>query len=283
MLGNSPYYRESFNRLSAAFMSLFADISIQKRDAGSNVVKTVPVPIAYGPRQKWLAELQGNPDLNRPVGITLPRIGVEMIGFSYATDRKLNSTNQFSAQTANGDSSSSSFVYVPVPIDIAWRLDIMTNGTDDANQIIEQIVPFFTPEWVNRVKLVDELGIEFNMPVTFQSAALSDSYSNGDNSERRIMVWSLGFSMQAYLIGPPRTSKIIKISKVNLYTGVDANTDWASANSDIKWVYQANTSPGMTANGQPTTDPSQSVDPLTIKATDDWGYAVQITDDTDAQ
>lgn len=282
MLGNSPYYRQSISRYAAAFMGLFSDISIQKVSSDGSTATVVHVPIAYGPRQKWLGLLQGNPDLNRPVAITLPRIGVEMVGMTYASDRKLNSTNQYianyalannvvSANVAYGDPSSVSFVYVQVPMDITWRLDIMTNSTDDANQIMEQIIPFFTPEWVVRMRLVDELGIEFNVPVIFRSASLTDTYSDGNNNERRIMIWSLGFDMKASFVGPPQTSKIIKISKADIYVSNSTN-----------WTVEANVSPGMLANGQPTSNQSLSVNPLTITANDDFGYVVQIIDNTDS-
>lgn len=282
MLNNVPYYRQSINRYATAFMSLFAEIYIQKQDSTGQTVNTVKVPIAYGPRQKWLGLLTGNPDLNRPVGITVPRIGVEMIGMNYAPDRKLNSTNQFVANYSNasnipnqnvgaGDPSSASFVYVPVPMDITWRLDIMTNNQDDASQILEQIIPVFTPEWVNRVRIVDELDIEFNIPIVFKSAGLSDSYGNGDNTERRILVWSLGFDMKAYFVGQPQTSKIIKISTVT-----------ASVTGSNNETYSYTSTPGMTANGQPTTNAAASISPLLINQTDNWGYAASVIDNTDS-
>ena len=280
MLSNPPFYRQSFRRCAAAFMSLFTDIYVQKFDGNGNVQETIKIPIAYGPRQKWLGRLDGNPDLNRPVGISLPRMGAEIIGMNYAPDRKLNSTtkmvapyslsnNVVTANTAHGDPSNASFVFVPIPMDIQWRLDIMTNTTDDNSQILEQILPFFTPEWVNRVRLVDELGIEFNMPVVFNNASLYDSYKDGDNSSRRVMIWSLMFTMKAYFIGPPHTRKIIKISKADTYIG-----------NNTSWLTEANTSPGMLANGAPTTNSAASINPLQINFDDDWDYCVQIIDDT---
>lgn len=276
MLSNPPFYRQNFKRCATAFMALFTDIWIQKFDGNGVVQDTFKVPIAYGPKEKWLGRLEGNPDLNKPVGISLPRMGAEIIGMSYAPDRKLNSTqklvspaalanNSISSNTVGGDPSSASFVFVPVPMDIQWRLDVMTQTTDDAHQIIEQIVPFFTPEWVNRVRLVDELNVEFNMPVVFQNASLYDSYKDGDMKERRVLVWSFMFTMKAYFIGPPHTRKIIKISKADVYL---PNT--------TTWIAEANTSPGLTANGQPTTNAAASINPLNINFDQDWGYVVQI-------
>lgn len=280
MLNNAPFYRQSMRRCATAFMSLFTDIWIQKMDADGVVQSTIKVPISYGPREKFVGRLDGNPDLNKPVGISLPRMGAEILGMAYAPDRKINSTQKIvapyslsnitvAANTARGDPSNASFVFVPIPMDIQWRLNVMAQSTDDAHQIVEQILPFFTPEWVNRVRLVDELGIEFNMPVVLQGSSVYDSYSDGDMKERRLLIWSFTFTMKAYFIGPPHTRKIIKISKA----------DVSIANSET-WVLEANTSPGMTANGQPTTNPADSVDPLTINFDDDWGYAVQIIDNT---
>lgn len=262
MLGNPWFYRETTNRLAVAFMSLFKGIWIAKQNADGTIAKSVEVPILYGPRQKWLGRLLGNPDLTKGVGITLPRMGAEMIGLNYAPDRKLSSTNMIrtSANTNIGT------VYVPVPVDIGWRLSIMTNTTDDANQIIEQIIPFFTPEWVNRVRLVDENdGLDFNMPVTFTGASMVDNYGDGDMNERRILIWELGFTMQAYMIGPARTSSVIKIAKVDI---TDLNTEGQYANVQVQ--------PGMTANGQPTSNASISVNPLTINVGDNWGYVVEV-------
>lgn len=279
MLNNNPFYRQSMKRCAAAFMSLFTDVYIQKFDGDGVVQSTIQVPIAYGPRQKWLGRLEGNPDLNRPVGIKLPRMGAEIIGMNYAADRKLSSMKKYvatyslannvvTANTANGDPSNASFVYVPIPMDIQWRLDVMTQSTDDSNQIIEQILPFFTPEWVNRVRLVDELGIEFNMPVVFNNMSLYDTYKDGDNNSRRIMIWSFMFTMKAYFIGPPHTRKIIKISKADVYL----------ANSNT-WIAEANTSPGLLANGSPTTNAAASISPLLINVDDDWAYTVTILED----
>jgi len=281
MLNNPPFYRESFRRCATAFMSLFTDVWVQKFDGNGIVRGTFKVPIAYGPRQKWLGRLEGNPDLNRPTGIALPRMGAEILGLTYAPDRKLNSTkkivapyslanNSVTSNTANGDPSSLSFTYVPIPMDMQWRLDIMATTTDDAHQIIEQILPFFTPEWVNRVRLIDELGVEFNMPVVFENASLYDSYKDGDTKERRVLVWSFMFTMKAYFIGPPHTRKIIKISKADVYVG----------NTATAWSLEANSSPGMTANGQPTTNSALSINPLLINFDDNWDYCVQILDDT---
>lgn len=280
MLSNPYFYRQSLRRNAAAFMSLFSDIWIQKLDGNGVIQSTFKIPIAYGPRQKWLGRLEGNPDLNKPVAMSLPRIGAEIVGMNYAPDRKLNSTkkivapyslanNVTTANTANGDPSSASFDFVPVPMDIQWRLDVMTQGTDDSNQIIEQILPFFTPEWVNRVRLIDELDVEFNMPVVFQNMSLYDSYKDGNMQEKRVMVWSLMFIQKAYFIGPPHTRKIIKISKGDIYM---ANT--------TTWIAEANTSPGMLANGSPTTNAAASISPLDITYQDDWGYCVQIIEDS---
>lgn len=260
MLNNSPFYRQSIKRHAVAFMSLFTDIAVQRFDANNALLQTVKVPIAYGPREKYVELLRANPDLDRPVGITMPRMACEITSLSYDQTRKFNSTKMLSTYSANTPSDSA-FTFVPIPVDIGWRLSVMTRTSDDANQIVEQILPFFSPEWVNRVRLIDELGIEFNIPVIFLSAQINDNYDNSPNQSRRILTWTMNFKMKGYLIGPPNTSALIKIAQINISD--QSNTT----------MFQVTTTPGMTANGQPTTNPADSVNPLTIKFDDDWAFA----------
>lgn len=260
MLNNSYFYRQSLKRHAVAFMSLFSDVSIQRTDANNALLTTLKVPIAYGPREKFVELLKANPELDRPVGITIPRMSCEIVSLSYDSSRKYNSTKMLSVYSTAAPSDSS-FTYVPIPVDIGWQLSIMTRTSDDANQIVEQILPFFSPEWTNRVRLIDELGIEFDLPVIFLTAQLNDNYDNSPNQSRRILTWNLNFKMKGYLIGPPNKGALIKIAQVNIEDANNTN------------LYQATITPGMTANGQPTTDPAQSVDPLTIDFSDDWGFA----------
>lgn len=264
MLNNSPFYRQSIRRYAVAFMSLFSDVVVQRMDANNtSTINTIKVPIAYGPRERFVELLKANPDLDRPVGISMPRMSCEMTGVAYDGARKFNSTKVLTAYaSSNTDPSASAFTYVPVPVTIGWKLSVLTRTSDDANQIIEQILPFFTPEWTSRIRLIDELGIEFDVPVIFGSAAVSDDYDNGDTLVRRIQIWDMTFTMKAYLVGPPRIGQLIKIAQVNI-SDQQSNTVW----------YQSTITPGMTANGQPTSDPAMSVDPLTITLDDNWTYA----------
>lgn len=261
MLNNSPFYRQSLKRHAVAFMSLFTDVVIQRFDSNNaSVLSTMKVPIAYGPREKYVEILRANPDLDRPTGITLPRMSCEIVSLSYDQSRKFNSTKMLTAYS-NTTPSDSAFTFVPIPVDIGWQLNIMTRTSDDANQIVEQILPFFSPEWTNRVRLIDELGIEFNIPVIFLNAQIQDNYDSSPTQTRRILTWTLSFKMKGYLIGPPNKGALIKIAQVNIED--QSNTT----------LYQVTLTPGMTANGQPTTDPSDSVDPLTISVDDNWGFA----------
>lgn len=253
---------------------MFDDIMISKTTSANPgvPVEMVKVPIAYGPSEKWLARLRLDPDLTKPSGVSLPRMAVLMNGLRYDTNRKLGSTNQYVKQGASssGDPSSAGFVYTPIPMDIFWQLNIMTISTDDANQILEQILPFFTPEWTNRIQVVDELGIDFNVPTIFSNASSTDTYDSGFQ-ERRVLVWTLDFTMKAYFVGPPHIqSNIIKISKADTYINLDADN----------WSIEANTSPGMLANGSPTSNQAASVSPLTITANDTWDYVIQTIEKT---
>lgn len=278
MLGNSPYYYESLRRYIIAFAATFNNIYIQKYNKDnsetentapnantvtSTVVEQIKVPISYGPSNKYLSRLGQDPELNRPVAITLPRMSFEMTGMNYASNRKISSIGKRS--TADGKT----YVFNPIPIDIMFQLNIMVKETDDGSQILEQILPFFQPAWINRIKIIDELNIEVNAPIIFTMASSTDMY-NGDFTERRALVWTLDFIMQTYFYGPLHTGGLIKIAKADIYADLDADD----------WSFESIVTPGMTANGTPTSNAALSVNPLTINANDNWDYVVGEIDKT---
>lgn len=266
MLGHIPFYHETIRRCVVVFATIFNEITIQKRGAGDTntapVIEQVKVPLAYGPKEKFLARLEADPAINRPVAITLPRMGFELTAMQYDPSRKLKTTGKRWANT--------SYVFNPVPYNLYFQLSVMTKGTDDGSQILEQILPFFTPEFTNRVQLVDETGEKANIPLVLTSVSSEDTYQGGF-MERRALIWTLNFTMYSEFFGPVNNSNsIIKIINVGVY----ANTD--VVNTPV--AENINVVPGLTANGQPTANAKASIAPTLINIDDDWTYAVTITD-----
>ena len=195
------------------FGSMFNDLTIQ-RNSGSSRIQTIGVPIAYGPKQKFLVRLDTDPNLDREIAVSLPRIGFELTGISYDSNRKLNS-----AQKNTYDHTDKNFrktQYTPVPYNIDFTMSIFVKNADDGTQILEQILPYFKPEWNMTVNLVPDMNIKMDIPTVLNSVDFEDAY-DGDFQTRRAIIWNLNFTMRGYLYGPVSNQGVIKRVSVDIY------------------------------------------------------------------
>lgn len=244
------------------FGTLFNNIWINRDNSSGQSIQSIKVPLSYGPKEKFLARLDGNPGLDNKVGIVLPRISFEMISFVYDSERKLNTLNRYYKQpTNNGTDDKISYQYMPVPYNITFQMSIMVKNAEDGTRIIEQILPFFTPEWTATANIVPEIGATIDIPIVLNDVNVSDSYE-GDFTQRRAIIWDLTFTMKAYVFGPTKKSGLIKFAEVNTHTNIDTKTN----------TLVVSAKPGLTANGSPTSNAALSIDYLDIKATDNYGF-----------
>ena len=172
--------------------------------------------------QKFLARIEQQSELNKPIQITLPRISFEMTSIQYDPTRKANVTQTFKT-CDNGNTIKK--VYMPVPYNIGFQLNIMTKLQDDALQIVEQILPNFQPSFNLTVDLVDSIGEKRDIPVVLDSVSFTDDYE-GDYSTRRTLIYTLNFTAKTYLFGPISDSPdgLIKKVQVDVYTSTDTTT-----------------------------------------------------------
>ena len=153
MLG-TYYYHEIMRKTIVSFGTLFNQIYIRHDDSAGNTYSEMKVPLAYGPSQKFLARLEQQADLNKPVQITLPRMSFEMTSVNYDSTRKVGVTQTFKAS----DGTNMKKVYMPVPYNVSFELSIMAKLSDDALQILEQIVPYFQPSFNITINLISSIG-----------------------------------------------------------------------------------------------------------------------------
>lgn len=244
------------------FGSYFDDITVQRYNSANTRIQTLGVPLAYGPKQKFLVRLATDPQLDRDVAIQLPRMGFELQNIAYDPTRKLNST-QKNFYVSGSDNTVNKTQYTPVPYNFDFLLSIFVKNADDGTQIIEQILPYFKPEWNSTVNLIPEMGISMDIPTILNSVDIEDSYE-GDFLSRRALIWNLNFTMKGYLYGPTSTSGVITRAQVDLHPNTAITT---SRTSRVVIV------PGLLPNGQPTTNSAASIDRNLIKSTDDYGFA----------
>ncbi len=275
MLGHT-FYHNTIRRYVILFGTLFNDIHINREDTSQGVTRTIKVPISYGPKEKMLARLDADPELKRPA-IVLPRMSFELTDLNYGPTRKLNTIGKIVAANPN-DTNAAKYQYTPVPYDLNFILSIAVKNADDGTRILEQILPFFTPNWNSTVDLIPELGIKLDIPIVLNAVSSEDSYE-GDFEARRSIVWTLSFTMKGYIFGPTRPAngsgngQLIKLANVNFYdTSTYTNIDDAVGNLDV--VEKITITPGMLANGSPTSNAALSVSSDQINANSNYGYIV---------
>ena len=262
------YYNGVIRKYVIAFGSLFNDIVIQRLNKAGEKIQSIQVPLAYGPKEKFLVRLRQDPNLSQEVAITLPRMGFEITEMTYNGTRKLSSTLR-NVIINTSDNNKIKNQYVPVPYDFGFTLSVFVKNADDGAQIIEQILPYFRPEFTLNLRLIPELNIVVDTPVILNSVSIEDTYE-GDFDTRRALVYNLSFIVKGYLYGPVSTSGIIKRSQVFFYQDTAA---------DIGPIERMTVSAAQHANGAPmnipgNTESSVSLD--NIAANSDYGFATDI-------
>ena len=193
MLGQT-FYNESLRKTVIAFGSLFNDIYISRKDSTGADVQTLKVPLAYGPKQKFIIRLEADPGLDRAIAITLPRLGFEISGLEYDPSRKLNRIIKRRKVSTTEDKKLQQMQaqYTPVPYNLNFELFCMAKNSDDGIQIVEQIVPFFQPEYTIALKEVPEMDVVRDVPMVLNSTTYEDNYA-GDFTERRAIIYTFNF------------------------------------------------------------------------------------------
>ena len=221
MIGNY-FYNESTRNVVVAFGTLFNQIQLTKKDASGNVTQSMKVPLAYGPKQKWLSRLTEDPNLSKKVAVTLPRIGFEISGLTYDATRKLNKVMRVKKVKDGTDNEQLKSGFMPVPYNVDFELYVMAKNSDDALQIVEQILPYFQPEYTVTLRELPELEIIRDVPIVLNSISYEDDYE-GDFTSRRSIIYTLAFTAKYYLYGPVTSTNIIRNVQVDQYANTPVN------------------------------------------------------------
>lgn len=220
MLGNR-FYNQSFRRLIIAFGQVFNNIVIQRTNSTGGVTSRIKVPLAYAPKEKFLVRLDQQANLNsREFATSLPRMGFEITGLAYDPSRKLTRVQKYSQVKTGEDGKKLNFNYTPVPYNINLQLYIFTATAEDGLQIVEQILPFFQPDFTVTINAVPALDIKRDVPIVLGNINYEDNY-DGDFTTRRAVIYTLSFTAKSYLFGPMNNSNVIKKSQTDIGTDTD--------------------------------------------------------------
>ena len=217
------FYNEGLRKLTIAFGQLFNNIVLQNTSSTGAITKRIRVPLAYAPKEKFIVRLeqQANLQSDREVSITLPRLGFEITGLSYDSTRKLNKMNKTIRVKNNEEGKKTNFNYTPVPYNINFSLYSFTATAENGLQIIEQILPFFQPEYTVTMNVVPELNLVRDIPIILNSVNYEDTY-NGEFTQRRAVIYTLSFTAKTYLYGPMSNQKVIKTAQADLGASTDS-------------------------------------------------------------
>ena len=213
------FYNEIFRKTIISFGTLFNNLTIKQE---GSVVK---VPLAYGPTQKFLARLEQAPNLNQSVAMSLPRMSFEFTGLNYDPSRKVTTTQQFTVKNQE-DNTDIKKQYMRVPYNMQFELAIMCKLNDDALQIVEQILPYFQPQYNLTVQLVESIKEKRDIPIILENVTMQDDYE-GDFTTRRVLLYTLRFTAKTYLFGPvtSATKDIVKQVSVRYLAGGSKSTE----------------------------------------------------------
>jgi hypothetical protein len=273
MLG-ATFFHDTIRKYVILFGTLFNSIYINRTNSSGEVVDTIKVPLAYGPKEKFIVRNTQDPNLNKPVQIQLPRMGFEIKDIRYSAARKLQ-TVQKNFKVLTNEPNKLQYQYVPVPYDITFNLYVMTRFAEDGSRIVEQILPFFTPDWTSTVNLIPSMSIAMDIPIVLDSVNLNDSYE-GRIGDDRVIIWTLAFTLKGYIFGPVKKSKVIKFANTNFY--IPTTNTAAEGVGVTDPTFRIEIKPGLTANGTPTSNASLSVDYIEIDASEDYGYITTKTE-----
>lgn len=207
------FYNQHLRKSVAVFGTLFNNINTVKVDTQGNVLSTSKVPLAYGPKQKFLSRLLEEPDLMAPeVALRLPRMSFEITSIAYDTQAKLNKNMKLQTPSIHGVNT----IYTAAPYNLSIQLNIIGKTQDEVLQITEQILPYFNPEYIVTVKEIPSIGLVRDVPITLQSVTMSDDYE-GEFEQRRALIYTLDFNMKIQFYGPiQKDVGVIKDSSVNI-------------------------------------------------------------------
>lgn len=225
MLNNQIFYHGIIRKCIVGFGTLFSDIYIDRREGDSvtgPVIQRLQVPLAYAPKEKWVVRLEQDPNLENYTYTSLPRMSFEIIGYMYDSVRK---TNRMQQLKCGSGSTSMTTMYSPVPYNIDISLYILTKTQEDGLQILEQILPTFTPEYTLTLNLVPDMNVKTEVPIILNAVSVSDEY-DGDFQTRRFVTHTLNFQMKVNLFGAMSGQGVISTVNAN----VGQNEDFSSPN-----------------------------------------------------
>jgi len=216
----TPQYNRIIRKITVAFGSLFNNIQLVRYNPDDSEQERMIVPLDYATKELYVMRLESDPNLDKKVQITLPRMSYELNGISYDPTRKQQTNMQNFYQSSSGVNSQ----YVPVPYNFDYSLYLYVRNIEDGNQIIEYILPFFTPDYTLNVNMIPEMGIVKEIPIILNKCDYEVTYEGDRNSDTRTVIWTLNFTVKGFIFGSTTSNiGLIRTSITNIYDTLQDN------------------------------------------------------------
>lgn len=270
MLGKNHFYHRTIRKVVVAFGTIFNDIQLVRYTKDlSQEKERFRVPLSYGPKEKYLTRITSDPNLTKSVATVVPRLSFEMSGLSYDSSRKQASfTRNFSANNSTRLNSQ----FVPIPYNFDFSLSIYTRNTEDGTQILEQILPFFTPDFNVTVNFIPSMSQKYDLPIILNSVNTTTDYE-GDMMSTRLITWDLEFTAKGYIWPLVESSSYIRQANTNIYI-----TDNTNNPQDVTVLDENNEQNNYngTANTGIVTESKLTPNPIDALPDDEFGFSEEI-------
>jgi len=277
----SPFYFSLIRKYVILMGTLVNNIRITRTDKAGNVTSLLKIPVTYAPKDKMLARVLQDPNIDRQSAtIPLPLISFEMGRMTYDGTRKLNTINKVSIKDTT-DSNKFKYQYNPVPYNIEFKVYIYAKNAEDGTKILEQIIPYFTPDWTTTVHLIPEVEVTMDIPIILNNISYSDNY-DGQFKDRRAIIWTLDFLLKGYIYGPVKKANIIKFVENNFYLPTVDDGKLPSVVGKENVLEKLTIQPGLDIDGNPInyygihSQSTGTIPYLDIEVTDDFGFVTMI-------
>ena len=211
-------YNRIIRKLVVGFGNLFKDITLVRYNPDESEAERVIVPIVYATKELYVRRLEDDPDLSKKIQVALPRMSFEMAGLTYDASRKQNTNFKQFSKTTTGVVAQ----YNPVPYNFDFNLYIYVRNIEDGTQIIEHILPYFTPDYTIKLNLIPEMGIVKEIPIILNSTIHDIVYEGDKNAETRMVIWTLNFTVKGFIFGKISETGLIKTSITNILNQISS-------------------------------------------------------------
>jgi hypothetical protein len=244
MLNNPHFYNRTIRKIVVGFGSMFNNIQLVRYSKdGLTAHDITKVPLSYGAKEKYIVRINSDPTLTKSIATTVPRMSFDLVGMEYDSSRKQQTTLQNFAFA----SSKMKTQYAPIPYNFDFSLSIYVRNTEDGTQILEQILPFFTPDFTITIDFIEDMNQVYDMPVMLNSVSPEIEYE-GDFMSTRLIIWNLDFTAKAYIwppvVSPTSNKGLILQANTNIYT------DSTNLNAQKVFVDYANGKSGYFTTGE---------------------------------